>query len=75
MRPRSSDEVDELYKVVSPIESDDWQGDADENTKSSWYLILLTLSGLGLQIGWSVETSNGSVSVLEFRAMEYADSG
>ena len=64
IRPRTSNEVDvdELYKVVSPIESDDWQGDADEETKSSWYLFLLTLGGLGLQIGWSVETSYGSVS-------------
>lgn len=60
--PRRSSEVDGVYKVVSPLGSDDWQGDADEETKSSWYLFLLTLGGLGLQIGWSVETSNGSVS-------------
>jgi solute carrier family 45 protein 1/2/4 len=67
VRPRASTEVDPLLKVVSPIESEeeeDWLGDpdADAESKSSWYLFLLTLGGLGLQIGWSVETSNGSVS-------------
>jgi len=62
IRPRTSEEVDSLYKVVSPVESDDWQGDDEEETKSSFFLFLLTLGGLGLQIGWSVETSNGSVS-------------
>lgn len=64
MRSRLSEEVDELAKVISPIsEDDDWQGDYEQDeTKSSWFLFLLTLGGLGLQIGWSVETSNGSVS-------------
>lgn len=33
-------------------------------TKSTWYLILLTIAGLGLQIGWSVETSYGSPYLL-----------
>jgi solute carrier family 45 protein 1/2/4 len=62
---RMSSEVDPLLKeVVSPLGSDDdWQGEHHvEETKSSFYLFLLTLCGLGLQIGWSVETSNGSVS-------------
>jgi solute carrier family 45 protein 1/2/4 len=63
MRPRLSEEVDELDKDISPLDSEDWQGDFDEEeTKSSFFLFLLTLGGLGLQIGWSVETSNGSVS-------------
>lgn len=31
-------------------------------TKSSWYLFLLTLSIGGLQVVWSVELSSGSVS-------------
>lgn len=61
MRPRMSEEVDELYKVQSPF-SDDWQDDdGGDETKSSVFLFLLTLGGLGLQIAWSVETSNGSV--------------
>lgn len=62
---RMSSEVDPLLKeVLSPIGSDDdWQGEQQvEETKSSWFLFLLTFGGLGLQIGWSVETSNGSVS-------------
>ncbi|KAF2114874.1 hypothetical protein BDV96DRAFT_87118 [Lophiotrema nucula] len=53
-----------LLKAVSPIGSDDWEGDTEEETKSTWYLFLLTLGGLGLQIGWSVETSNGSPYLL-----------
>jgi solute carrier family 45, member 1/2/4 len=53
-----------LLRVISPIGSDDWDADADVETKSTWYLFLLTLGGLGLQIGWSVETSNGSVSAV-----------
>lgn len=62
MRPRSSAEFDGLDKVISPLDSDDWQGDDSDETKSTFFLFLLTLGGLGLQIGWSVETSNGSVS-------------
>lgn len=63
MRPRRSEDTDELHKVISPGDSEDWQGDFDQDeTKSSFFLFLLTLGGLGLQIGWSVETSNGSVS-------------
>ncbi|KAF2474022.1 MFS general substrate transporter [Lindgomyces ingoldianus] len=63
IQPRTSDDCDSTLKAVSPIESDDWQGDT-EDSKSSWYLLLLTLGGLGLQIGWSVETSNGSPYLL-----------
>lgn len=59
-----SREVDPLLKEqMSPLDDDDWQGEQQtEETKSSWFLFLLTFCGLGLQIGWSVETSNGSVS-------------
>ncbi|KAF2012721.1 hypothetical protein BU24DRAFT_257875 [Aaosphaeria arxii CBS 175.79] len=64
IQPRRSGEGDALLKVDSPDGLDDWQEEADEETKSSWYLFLLTLSGLGLQIGWSVETSNGSPYLL-----------
>lgn len=65
--PRTSREIEGDKQVISPLssdQSDQWDADAeeDEETKSSWYLFLLTLGGLGLQIGWSVETSNGSVS-------------
>lgn len=64
LRPRSSDEEDSGLKVVSPLSDEDWQGGNDEEAKSSWYLLLLTLSGLGLQIAWSVEMSNGSPYLL-----------
>jgi solute carrier family 45 protein 1/2/4 len=59
-----SREIDPLLKEsMSPMDDDDWQGEQQtEETKSSWFLFLLTFGGLGLQIGWSVETSNGSVS-------------
>ncbi|GFF21993.1 general alpha-glucoside permease [Aspergillus udagawae] len=43
------------------------QGDQSGNfaeTKSSWYLFLLTLSIVGLQVVWSVELSNGSPFLL-----------
>jgi hypothetical protein len=61
---RMSSEVDPLLKeVMSPDDDDDWMGEQQvEETKSTWFLFLLTFGGLGLQIGWSVETSNGSVS-------------
>jgi solute carrier family 45 protein 1/2/4 len=61
---RMSREMDPLLKeAMSPLGSDDdWLGEQQtEETKSSWFLFLLTFGGLGLQIGWSVETSNGSV--------------
>jgi solute carrier family 45 protein 1/2/4 len=63
---RMSREIDPLLKeTMSPLDDDDWQGEQQtEETKSSWFLFLLTFGGLGLQIGWSVETSNGSVSHL-----------
>ncbi|OCL05932.1 hypothetical protein AOQ84DRAFT_224356 [Glonium stellatum] len=63
LRPRSSDEEDAGLKVLSPLSDEDWQ-DNGEETKSSWYLLLLTLAGLGLQIAWSVEMSNGSPYLL-----------
>lgn len=66
LRPRTSGEIDDdsTFKGVSPLGSDNWEGDEEEETKSSFFLFLLTLGGLGLQIGWSVETSNGSPYLL-----------
>jgi len=64
---RMSSEIDPLLKeVLSPTDTeDDWQGEQQsEETKSSWFLFLLTFGGLGLSIGWSVETSNGSPYLL-----------
>lgn len=64
MNPERARETDRLLK--EPIAPTSAQEDGDyfpefEETKSSFFLFLLTLGGLGLQIGWSVETSNGSV--------------
>jgi hypothetical protein len=47
-------------KPNTPLSEDDWVMDEQES-KSSWYMFLLTLGGFGLQMGWSVEMSNGSV--------------
>lgn len=67
IRPRGSGELDANDKAISPLESpDEWDMDGEQETKSTWYLILLCLGGLGLQIGWSVETSYGSVSAQSF---------
>lgn len=51
-----------LSTIPSPEDSENWNEGDTEETKSSWYLLLLTLSIGGLQIAWSVELSNGSVS-------------
>ncbi|KAF2200612.1 hypothetical protein GQ43DRAFT_441411 [Delitschia confertaspora ATCC 74209] len=65
LKPRTSHGDDSL-KVMSPLndDEDDWQGGRDQETKSVGYLILLTIAGLGLQIGWSVEMSYGSPYLL-----------
>jgi solute carrier family 45 protein 1/2/4 len=65
--PRTSGEIYGAAKVISPLgvsDDDMWDEEAEQETKSSWYLFLLTLGGLGLQIGWSVETSYGSPYLL-----------
>lgn len=66
-RARETDRL--LKEPVAPAfggqEDDDYFPEFEE-TKSSFFLFLLTLGGLGLQIGWSVETSNGSVRTLQF---------
>lgn len=63
-RARETDRL--LKEPIAPSfgqEDDDYFPEFEE-TKSSFFLFLLTLGGLGLQIGWSVETSNGSVRTL-----------
>jgi solute carrier family 45 protein 1/2/4 len=63
----------ERAPLLSPGRDSDTDSDADadeaalvneeddsQQTKSIWYLILLTISIGGLQIAWSVELSNGS---------------
>jgi len=67
LQPRDGDEDDASLKAVSPIDAASdhlWVSREEQQTKSSWYMFLLTLGGLGLQIGWSVEMSNGSPYLL-----------
>ncbi|TQN65242.1 General alpha-glucoside permease, partial [Colletotrichum shisoi] len=58
--PTSDDEDDDL------ADGNSFLGDQEDTqqTKSVWYLILLTISIGGLQIAWSVELSNGSPYLL-----------
>lgn len=70
------DDVDETSPLLSPASSSERHGflqgnraaasepDEFQSTKSTWYLILLTISIGGLQIAWSVELSNGSPYLL-----------
>jgi hypothetical protein len=69
LQPRDGDgdEDDVSLKAVSPIDATSdhlWLSREEQQTKSSWYMFLLTFGGLGLQIGWSVEMSNGSPYLL-----------
>jgi solute carrier family 45 protein 1/2/4 len=66
------DDVDEQSPLLSPTQEDAFidgqtvleELDDHQATKSTWYLILLTISIGGLQIAWSVELSNGSPYLL-----------
>ena len=74
----SNDTTNERSPLVSParqaLDNDldvqplngalNWEEEPTTESKSSWYLLLLTLSIGGLQIVWSVELSNGSPYLL-----------
>ncbi|ETN45735.1 uncharacterized protein HMPREF1541_09568 [Cyphellophora europaea CBS 101466] len=69
--PRHVDEEAGPISPLSPLSEDSLTPEADfkldnepVESKSVWYLILLTLSIGGLQIVWSVEISNGSPFLL-----------
>lgn len=62
-RPRETDRLLKEHLTPNFGQEDEDYFPEFEETKSSFFLFLLTLGGLGLQIGWSVETSNGSVCV------------
>lgn len=64
LSPRSSREDEEHALVDDQTVRDDDDYDAYQDTRSVWYLILLTVSIGGLQIAWSVELSNGSPYLL-----------
>ncbi|KAI5365402.1 putative major facilitator superfamily, MFS transporter superfamily [Septoria linicola] len=69
--PRTSEDDGELPYlpgIFSPDQSSNKSWDAEEGaheeSKSSWYLLALTVAFGGLQIAWSVELSNGSPYLL-----------
>ncbi|KAK5167542.1 uncharacterized protein LTR77_007241 [Saxophila tyrrhenica] len=73
LRPRMSKDMSALpplESITSPSDDDDdWIADApheyeQQESKSSWYLFLLTFCMMGLQIAWAVELSNGSPYLL-----------
>ncbi|KKY20541.1 putative sucrose transporter [Diplodia seriata] len=60
----SDEEGNRLKPVASPLSDDGWDAEPTEETRSTWYLLLLTLGSGGLQIAWSVELSYGSPYLL-----------
>lgn len=79
-QPSGDDGSDEQSPLLSPVQANDiepdyehqlnsdhdqeWTPHQSQKSKSTWYMLLLTLGGLGLQMGWSVEMSNGSPYLL-----------
>ncbi|KAA6412001.1 MAG: sucrose transporter [Lasallia pustulata] len=62
---QSSDGEGDAGRGAAPqADSLEWNEGDGQETKSVWYLILLTLGIGGLQIAWSVELSNGSPYLL-----------
>lgn len=70
LRPRRSEDALSLSipprsGVTSPRSQGSWyDGEDNQESKSTSYLILLTIAIVGLQIAWSVELSNGSPYLL-----------
>jgi solute carrier family 45 protein 1/2/4 len=66
LHSQSSDGEVSPIKTVSELGSigEDWEDGSSQETKSAWYMFLLTVAGFGLQMGWSVEMSNGSPYLL-----------
>jgi solute carrier family 45 protein 1/2/4 len=63
LSPSESSEHDEALNDGQEILSGDPQDDYQE-TKSLWYMVLLTISIGGLQLAWAVELSNGTPYLL-----------
>ncbi len=61
-RQNVDNDVEDVQPLIGAL---DWEEETTTyESKSSWYLFLLTLSIGGLQIVWSVELSNGSPYLL-----------
>lgn len=50
--------------INEPDDSESFAGDTFMETKTIWYMILLTISIGGLQLAWAVELSNGTPYLL-----------
>ncbi|KAI4192085.1 MAG: hypothetical protein LQ346_004494 [Caloplaca aetnensis] len=61
---RIEDDTDLVDSDTSVDELDFLDGEEQQESKSVWYLIALTLSIGGLQIAWATEISNGSPYLL-----------
>lgn len=55
---------DEHAAFLGPTAQDDHGVDAFNETKSTWYLIAMTICLGGLQVAWAVELSNGTPYLL-----------
>ncbi|KAI9876745.1 MAG: hypothetical protein M1830_005827 [Pleopsidium flavum] len=64
LSPQSSTDDKSTSRRGSILRNPESSGADGQETKSTWYLFLLTLSIGGLQIAWSVELSNGSPYLL-----------
>ncbi|PNS15449.1 proteinral alpha-glucoside permease [Sphaceloma murrayae] len=56
--------ISPLFSPGSEDESEEWEEGEQQETRSTWYLILLTIAIGGLQICWSVELAYGSPYLL-----------
>ncbi len=56
--------ADAALESLEPAFHDQTEHDESQETKSVWYLILVTIGILGLQMAWAAELSNGSPYLL-----------
>jgi solute carrier family 45 protein 1/2/4 len=42
-----SQEEPSLFKIAEDGDDNEWQDEDDQETKSSWYMLLLTIGGFG----------------------------
>ncbi|MCJ1470473.1 hypothetical protein MMC07_009118, partial [Pseudocyphellaria aurata] len=64
LSPKRSEDQQSLIHNGTPTGSLQVEEGAEQKSKSTFYLILLTLSIAGLQIAWGVEMSNGTPYLL-----------
>jgi solute carrier family 45 protein 1/2/4 len=47
LRGSESQEEPSSFKIAEDGDDNVWQGEDDQETKSSWYMLLLTMGGFG----------------------------